>query len=53
MTEGMDENEMKKHIPVKRFGTAEEVAHAVGFLASKDAGYITAEVLSINGGLYS
>ncbi|MEO7531059.1 MAG: 3-oxoacyl-ACP reductase FabG [Sediminibacterium sp.] len=53
MTEGMDENEMKKHIPVKRFGTPEEVAHAVGFLASKDAGYITAEVISINGGLYS
>lgn len=53
MTEGMDENEMKKHIPVKRFGTPEEVAHAVGFLASKEAGYITAETLSINGGLYS
>ncbi len=53
MTEGMDENEMKKHIPVKRFGTPEEVAHAVGFLVSKEAGYITAEVLSINGGLYS
>ncbi|MDB5209916.1 MAG: fabG [Sediminibacterium sp.] len=53
MTEGMDESEMKKHIPVKRFGTPEEVAHAVGFLASKEAGYITAETLSINGGLYS
>lgn len=53
MTEGMDENELKKHIPVKRFGTPEEVAHAVAFLASKDAGYITAETLSINGGLYS
>lgn len=53
MTEGMDENEMKKIIPVRRFGTPEEVAHAVGFLASKDAAYITAEVISINGGLYS
>ncbi len=53
MTEGMDENELKKHIPVKRFGTPEEVAHAVAFLASKDSGYITAETLSINGGLYS
>ena len=53
MTEGMDENEMKKVIPVRRFGTPEEVAHAVGFLASADAGYITAEVISINGGLYS
>jgi len=53
MTEGMDENEMKKVIPVRRFGTPEEVAHAVGFLASEEASYITAEVLSINGGLYS
>ncbi len=53
MTEGMDENEMKKVIPVRRFGTPEEVAHAVKFLASKDASYITAEVISINGGLYS
>ncbi len=53
MTEGMDENEMKKVIPVRRFGTPEEVAHAVAFLASPDAAYITAEVLSINGGLYS
>ena len=40
-------------IPVKRFGLPEEVAHAVGFLASREAGYITAEVLSVNGGLYS
>ena len=53
MTDGMDENEMKKLIPVKRFGLPEEVAQLVGFLASKDAAYITAEVISINGGLYS
>ena len=53
MTEGLNEKELKKQIPVNRFGTTEEVAHAVGFLASKEAGYITAEVLSINGGLYS
>ncbi len=53
MTEGLDEEKMKKLIPVKRFGLPEEVAHAVGFLASKEAAYITAEVLSINGGLYS
>ena len=53
MTEAMDENEMKKIIPVRRFGLPEEVAHAVGFLASRKAGYITAEVISINGGLYS
>ncbi len=53
MTEGLDEKELSGMIPVRRFGTPEEVAHAVGFLASKEAGYITAEVLSINGGLYS
>ena len=53
MTEDLDEEKMKRLIPVKRFGLPEEVAHAVGFLASKEAAYITAEVLSINGGLYS
>jgi 3-oxoacyl-[acyl-carrier protein] reductase len=52
MTEGLDEKELKRNIPVNRFGLPEEVAHAVGFLASKEASYITAEVLSINGGLY-
>ncbi len=53
MTSGLDEKELKSIIPVKRFGSPEEVAHAVGFLASAEAGYITGEVLSINGGLYT
>jgi 3-oxoacyl-[acyl-carrier protein] reductase len=53
MTEGLDEKEIKILIPVRRFGLPEEVAHAVNFLASPHAAYITAEVLSINGGLYS
>jgi len=53
MTEGLDEKEYKKLIPVNRFGTAEEVAHAVAFLASAEAAYITGQVLSVNGGLYS
>ncbi len=53
MTEGLDEKELQSLIPVRRFGTAEEVAHAVGFLASAEAAYITGHVLSINGGLYS
>ena len=53
MTQNIPEKEMKALIPVNRFGTPEEVAHAVGFLASPEAGYITAEVLSINGGMYS
>lgn len=53
MTEGLNEAELKAMIPLKRFGTPEEVAHTVGFLASGGAAYITGEVISINGGLYS
>ena len=53
MTEGLNENELKSLVPLKRFGSPEEVAHAVGFLASVEAAYITAEVISVNGGLYS
>jgi len=53
MTEGLDEKELKSMIPIKRFGTPEEVASVVGFLASPEASYITAEVISVNGGLYS
>ena len=53
MTEDLNENELKSLIPLKRFGLPEEVAHAVGFLASSEAAYITAEVISVNGGLYS
>jgi len=52
MTEGLDEKSLKSMIPVNRFGLPEEVAHAVSFLASKEAAYITGEVLSVNGGLY-
>jgi 3-oxoacyl-[acyl-carrier protein] reductase len=39
-------------IPLGRFGAAEDVAAAVAFLASEHAGYITGQVLSVNGGLY-
>jgi 3-oxoacyl-[acyl-carrier protein] reductase len=38
-------------VPMKRAGSAEEVAHLVGFLASDLAGYISAQVISINGGM--
>jgi len=51
MVQDLDEKALQKMIPARRFGLPEEVAHAVGFLASQEAGYITAEVLSINGGL--
>lgn len=53
MTQGIDEKSLKSLIPVNRFGLPEEVAHAVGFLASVEASYITGEVLSVNGGIYS
>src|SRR5579872_3573418 len=53
MTEGLDEKELKALIPAKRFGLPEEVAHAAAFLAAPEAAYITGQVLSINGGLYT
>jgi len=53
MTEGLDEKELKALIPVKRFGLPEEVAYAAAFFASPDAAYITGQVLSVNGGLYT
>ncbi len=40
------------HIPLKRFGRVEDVAAAVKFLASEEAGYITGHVLNVNGGMY-
>ena len=53
MTEGLDEAALKKTIPANRFGTPEEVAALVAFLVSEEAGYITGNVVSINGGLYT
>ncbi len=44
--------EMKKTIPLGYFGTPEDVASAVAFLASNEADYITGQVLHINGGMY-
>lgn len=53
MVEGLDEAALKKTIPANRFGTPEEVAVCVAFLCSPQAGYITGNVISINGGLYT
>ena len=53
MTAELDEKELVKMIPANRFGEAEEVADLVAFLASKKSGYITGEIININGGIYS
>lgn len=53
MTAELNEKEHKKLIPMGRFGEASEVADLVAFLASDKAKYITGQVISINGGLYT
>lgn len=53
MTAELPESELKTLIPMGRFGNPEEVAAVVAFLASKNASYITGEVISVNGGLYT
>ncbi len=53
MTKDLNENELKNLIPLNRFGLPEEVAEVVCFLASEKASYITGEVISVNGGLYT
>ncbi len=55
MTDALKEEtkaEMIKMIPLERFGTGEEVAKAVLFLAGGDSAYITGQVLAVNGGIY-
>lgn len=51
MTEGLDEKELKKSIPMNRFGEPEEVAEVVAFLAGEGASYLTGECLTVSGGL--
>ncbi|MBV9035750.1 MAG: 3-oxoacyl-[acyl-carrier-protein] reductase [Acidobacteriaceae bacterium] len=55
MTHGLSEElkqKMLSQTPLKRMGTAEEIAHAVKFLVSEEAGFITGHVLDVNGGIY-
>lgn len=55
MTEEMDERARKdlfENIVMRRFGSADEVASAVAFLASEEAGYVTGEVINVSGGMY-
>lgn len=55
MTKALSEeqqNALKVNIPLQRLGTPEDIAHAVTFLASPGAGYITGTTLHVNGGLY-
>ena len=54
MTDALSEKQREAigdQIPMKRFGTVDDVAHLVGFLASEESGYITGQVICIDGGL--
>lgn len=53
MTEDIKEEDYKFMIPMNRFGESEEVAGVVAFLVGKDSSYVTGQVISVNGGLYS
>ena len=52
MTKDLNESELKRLVPVGRFGKPEEVAALVAFLAGEEAAYITGQVIGINGGMY-
>jgi len=52
MLDDLPRDEIRKNIPMRRFGTPEEVAGAVAFFCSSDAAYITRQVLSVNGGMF-
>lgn len=53
MTQDLNEKDFKSLIPMSRFGNPEEVADVVGWLASKKSTYVSGQVISVNGGLYS
>ena len=51
MTSDLPKEEVVKMIPMKRFGKPQEVASLAAYLMSENASYITAQVISVNGGL--
>ena len=53
MTKDLPKDQLKSLVPMNRFGKPEEVASLVAYLCTEEAGYITGEVISINGGLYT
>lgn len=53
MTADLNEKELKKMVPLNRFGEVQEVADLVSFLVSDKAAYITGETIAINGGMHS
>ena len=53
MTKDLPEDQLKNLVPMRRFGKPGEVASLVCFLLSDEASYITGDVISINGGLYT
>ena len=55
MTDAMDERAFKaveERVPMNRWGKTEDIAHAVSFLLSENASYVTGQTISVNGGLY-
>lgn len=53
MLEGLPKERILEHIPMRRFGTPEDVAEAVAFLCSPGAAYITGQTIAVNGGLFT
>jgi 3-oxoacyl-[acyl-carrier protein] reductase len=51
MTKDLPQEDIKRSIPMRRFGSPDDVAHAVEFLCSSEASYITRQVIAVDGGL--
>jgi 2-hydroxycyclohexanecarboxyl-CoA dehydrogenase len=49
----IDYREILKTYPIQRLGTADDIATACAFFAAEDAGYITNQILGVNGGCYN